>query len=230
MCISSAASRRSGGGRHVPGLSFEPVRSAALPAVPRTAVPARAGEHDRPRRGGAPARHRSRPLRRPARDGRLSRRPDARHLAPVGAGRAGAADRHDAARHRHHAGRQRSLVSPRRRLLDRAVARRDGGVREPESRHDRALGIRHEIRVIPNFLDCAEYRRRDDPASARTAVPAASAGRARRARLELPAGQARRRGDGGLPPDPRAASAPASSSSATARFGPTSSGASPSLV
>jgi N-acetyl-alpha-D-glucosaminyl L-malate synthase BshA len=27
-----------------------------------------------------------------------------------------------------------------------------------------ALGIQHEIRVIPNFLDCAEYRRRDDPA------------------------------------------------------------------
>jgi len=26
-----------------------------------------------------------------------------------------------------------------------------------------ALGIQHEIRVIPNFLDCAEYRRRDDP-------------------------------------------------------------------
>ena len=26
-----------------------------------------------------------------------------------------------------------------------------------------ALGIRHEIRVIPNFLDCAEYRRRPDP-------------------------------------------------------------------
>jgi N-acetyl-alpha-D-glucosaminyl L-malate synthase BshA len=26
-----------------------------------------------------------------------------------------------------------------------------------------ALGIRHEIRVIPNFLDCEEYRRRFDP-------------------------------------------------------------------
>ncbi len=26
-----------------------------------------------------------------------------------------------------------------------------------------ALGIRHEIQVIPNFLDCAEYRRRFDP-------------------------------------------------------------------
>ena len=26
-----------------------------------------------------------------------------------------------------------------------------------------ALGIRHEIRVIPNFLDCAEYRRQPDP-------------------------------------------------------------------
>ena len=27
-----------------------------------------------------------------------------------------------------------------------------------------ALGVRHPIRVIPNFLDCAEYRRRPDPA------------------------------------------------------------------
>jgi L-malate glycosyltransferase len=27
-----------------------------------------------------------------------------------------------------------------------------------------SLGIRHDIRVIPNFLDCAEYRRREDPA------------------------------------------------------------------
>jgi len=27
-----------------------------------------------------------------------------------------------------------------------------------------ALGIEHDIRVIPNFLDCAEYRRRFDPA------------------------------------------------------------------
>ena len=27
-----------------------------------------------------------------------------------------------------------------------------------------ALGIQHDIRVIPNFLDCAEYRRRFDPA------------------------------------------------------------------
>jgi N-acetyl-alpha-D-glucosaminyl L-malate synthase BshA len=28
----------------------------------------------------------------------------------------------------------------------------------------RALGLRREIRVIPNFLDCGEYRRRPDPA------------------------------------------------------------------
>ena len=26
-----------------------------------------------------------------------------------------------------------------------------------------ALGIRHEIRVIPNFLDCSQYRRQEDP-------------------------------------------------------------------
>ncbi len=28
----------------------------------------------------------------------------------------------------------------------------------------RALGIRHEVRVIPNFLDCSAYRRLDEPA------------------------------------------------------------------
>src|SRR4029453_2093288 len=27
----------------------------------------------------------------------------------------------------------------------------------------KSLGVRHEIRVIPNSLDCSEYRRRADP-------------------------------------------------------------------
>ena len=34
-----------------------------------------------------------------------------------------------------------------------------------------ALGVRREIRVIPNFLDCAEYRRRFDPALRATLCP-----------------------------------------------------------
>ena len=53
-----------------------------------------------------------------------------------------------------------------------------------------SLGVRHEIRVIPNFLDCAEYRRRFDPGSARGALPAGRLRRAGRSRVELPAGQA----------------------------------------
>jgi N-acetyl-alpha-D-glucosaminyl L-malate synthase BshA len=35
-----------------------------------------------------------------------------------------------------------------------------------------ALGIQHEIRVIPNFLDCSEYRRRFDPDLRRRLCPA----------------------------------------------------------
>ena len=42
--------------------------------------------------------------------------------------RAGAARRDDAARHRHHAGRQRSVVLGDRGVLDRAVGPRDGRV------------------------------------------------------------------------------------------------------
>ena len=34
-----------------------------------------------------------------------------------------------------------------------------------------ALGIRHHIEVIPNFLDCVEYRRRPDPELRRTLCP-----------------------------------------------------------
>ena len=33
-----------------------------------------------------------------------------------------------------------------------------------QGRHRLVLGIRHDITVIPNFLDCTEYRRRPDPA------------------------------------------------------------------
>jgi L-malate glycosyltransferase len=37
-----------------------------------------------------------------------------------------------------------------------------------------ALGIRRDVRVIPNFLDCAEYRRRFDPELRAALCPAAS--------------------------------------------------------
>ena len=37
------------------------------------------------------------------------------------------------------------------------------------------LGIRHEIRVIPNFLDCEQYRRRPDAALQTRLAPAGEA-------------------------------------------------------
>jgi L-malate glycosyltransferase len=39
-----------------------------------------------------------------------------------------------------------------------------------------ALGIRHAIEVIPNFLDCAEYQRRVDPELRRRLCPPGTAG------------------------------------------------------
>ena len=36
----------------------------------------------------------------------------------------------------------------------------------------KALGVRHDITVVPNFLDCAEYRRRPDPALRAQLCPA----------------------------------------------------------
>ena len=42
---------------------------------------------------------------------------------------------HDPARHGHHAGRERSLVLGDRRLLDRAIRRRDGSVGQPGGGH-----------------------------------------------------------------------------------------------
>jgi glycosyltransferase involved in cell wall biosynthesis len=49
-------------------------------------------------------------------------------------------------------------------VFDRAVARRDGGVPEPETDTARALGVQKDIRVIPNFLDCGSYRRKPEEA------------------------------------------------------------------
>ena len=48
--------------------------------------------------------------------------------------RSGAEGRHHAARHGHHARRQRSVLLADRRLLDRTVGWRDGGVEQPARR------------------------------------------------------------------------------------------------
>ena len=54
-----------------------------------------------------------------------------------------------------------------RRVVAFSIERSDGVTavsRSLEADTVAALGVRHPIRVIPNFLDCAEYRRRPDPA------------------------------------------------------------------
>ena len=56
-------------GDYQPGLSFHRVETPTLSAVPRAAVPAVAGEQDRPGVARRAARHRPRALRRSARDG-----------------------------------------------------------------------------------------------------------------------------------------------------------------
>ena len=62
----------------------------------------------------------------------------------------------------------------------------------------KALGVRREIQVIANFLDCEQYRRRPDPALRARLCPAPCEA-LRHSRLELSSGQARGRGDRGVP-------------------------------
>ena len=93
---------------------------------------------------------------------------DRRAAGPAGARverlGAGARGDHDAARHGHHPGRERSVVLRDRRLLDRAIRRRHGGVEQPARRpRDASSACSTRSRVIPNFIDCALYRRAPMP-------------------------------------------------------------------
>ena len=109
-----------------------PRQHAGVSAVPRAAVRALARDQHRARGARVRARHHSRALRRAACDGGVPGAADSRdHRAR----RPRAEGRHDASRHRHHPGRQRSFVCRDGRLLDRAVRRRDGGLREPARGH-----------------------------------------------------------------------------------------------
>ena len=75
-------------------------------------------------------------------------------LGVDGLGRGPARD-HDAAWHRHHAARQRPVVLGDRRVLHRAIGRRDRRVREPAgATRFASSGSTCDIRVIPNFVDC----------------------------------------------------------------------------
>ena len=139
---------------------------AVVSALSRAAIPAGARQHHRPGGRAAPARHRPRPLRGPACDRRLPGRSDPR----LGALHDRSAHRHDAARHRHHAGRQRPVVRPGGGLLDRAVARRDRGLREPARRHDRHAGRASPDRRHPEL---SRLRRLSAPVRSGAAGPAA---------------------------------------------------------
>ena len=124
----------------VPGLSFERVAGAAVPAVSRAAVPAGAGQHHRARRARSGSSTSSTPTTRcrtrrrptwptrcsPSAPGRHARRaPSRRCTAPT--------SRWSAATRRTRA---------RRGVLDRAVARRDRGVaRACAPTPSRALGV-----------------------------------------------------------------------------------------
>ena len=170
-------------------------RDAGVSSVPGAAVSARARDRDRPDRAHASSGHRPRALCRAARDGGVSCRSDSHRGR-----RSAAPDRDDAAWHRHHARRQRPVVHARRRVLDRAIACRHSGFRQPSLAHDRHAG------------NCASHPRDPELPGLRD-LPPASGARARRAasrrrrrgrrhaRVQFPPGQARWRGCRDLPAD-----------------------------
>ena len=106
-------------------------RDARVSAVSRAAIPAVARQQDR---AGGEARatgYRPRPLRHPARDRGVPGAAD----SGGDPARPRARGHHDAARHRHHAARERSFVFGNGGVLHRAVRRRHRRVEEPEGRH-----------------------------------------------------------------------------------------------
>ena len=174
----------------MPGLSS--IRcTRRLSAVPRAAVRAVAGEQARAgRRANSASTSSTRTTR------FRMRRP------PCCAGRCCeaqlpcAAGRDHAARHGHHAGRQRSVVLGDRRVFDRAVGRRDRGVRA-------ACAMRP---AASSTCDARSWSSRISSTAASTgALPfrdlrsrfvGERRGQGRDPRLEFPAGQTHRRGDG----------------------------------
>ena len=132
----------------------------------------------------------------------------ARCWSPTTAG-GGPAHRHDAARHRHHAGGQRSSFLPLTPLLHRAQRRGHRALALARAaRRDATMGLPDAlaIDVVPNFVDTDRFAPRRGARRA-TRAPTRRAG----SRLELPAAQAhRRRGERLRPRARRAARAPAS--------------------
>ena len=111
-----------------PGLAFHQVQTPELSAVPRAAVHAVAGQSAGA--GGARVSARRSFTRTTRSRTRQSALLAQQVLASAGS-TPRAEGRDDAARHGHHAGRERPVVLGDRRVLDRAVGRRDGGLAEP---------------------------------------------------------------------------------------------------
>ena len=182
-----------------------PREHSRVSAVPRTAVRALAGEQHRARRPRVCARRHPCALRGAACHGRVSCPPDPRERR----GRSCPEGRDHAARHRHHAGRKRSVVFRDRRLLDRAVRRGDGGLRESASRHVSSPQGQARDPGDPELPRLSPL-----PASGVAGAPGPLLPRRREsgpAHVELPSGQAGRGGgrsvrhDRGAGPRPAAA-------------------------
>ena len=88
------------------------------------------------------------------------------------AARAPAAVRHHAARHRHHAGGHGPLLLPDHEVLHRAVRRRHvASASTCGARRVDVFGVRNEIRVITNFVNCELYRPDRQKARAKRYAP-----------------------------------------------------------
>ena len=93
-------------------------------------------------------------------------------LETTAQGRPRAEGGHDAARHRHHPRRQRSLVCRNGRVLDRAIRRRDGGVGEPARRHlPRAGRASGTSRSSPTFWTASGTGATDEPGAPQALLP-----------------------------------------------------------
>ena len=96
---------------------------------------------------------------------------------------------HHAARHGHHSRGQRPQLSAHHAIFHRAIRRRDRDLALSQGKTIEEFDIKRPIEVIPNFVNCDLYCRKDDPALRAEWAPE------RRAHpdapLEFPSGEAR---------------------------------------
>ena len=143
-------------GGYQPGLTFHRVETPALSAVSRAAVPVVAREQDRPGGAARAARHRPRALRDPARDGGVSGAADSGARPLHGRVPAVITTLH---------GTDITLLGSDRSYSETVafcIEQSDGVTAVSESlKADtcRELAVTTDIRVIPNFLNCAVHHR-----------------------------------------------------------------------